>query len=188
MNTCSNMHTLARTLPTHARTCMRMLALKTPNFHYFDSFSFISLSNGNSHALFSSFCMSQLLFQIGVALVMYFLGTGPRWHKGLGVRRWFRAHPPFATSESCQWHLGVVAGRGVVRYYPHFPYFWEGDDCDSTWFLPDEWPSMWWVDHWSKRQIGHTIGHWVAGAEAHDRDHPLLRPRDSPQASSLGDA
>ena len=69
--------TNARTIRMHAQTCVRIWHLKNPNFHYFDSFLFISLSNGNSQVLFLSFCKSRLPFQASVVLVMYFLGTGP---------------------------------------------------------------------------------------------------------------
>ena len=49
----------------HSHACTNLcvhLAFKNPNFHYFDSFLFISLSNGNSQVLFLSFCKSRLPF------------------------------------------------------------------------------------------------------------------------------
>ena len=54
------MHMHAKTLHTHAQACMRMVALRNHNFHNFDSFSPISLSNGNSHVLLSYFFLQVL--------------------------------------------------------------------------------------------------------------------------------
>ena len=59
-NACSNMRMHAKTLHTHAQACVRMVALRNHNFHYFDSFSPISLSNGNSHVLLSYFFLQVL--------------------------------------------------------------------------------------------------------------------------------
>ena len=75
-NACSNMCTYVRTMRTHAQTCVRMLALRNPNFYCFNSISFISLSNGNSHVLFHLF-----------AGLSSFLGRGSTSH----VFSWYRA-------------------------------------------------------------------------------------------------
>ena len=97
MDTRSNMCTHARTLHMYAWAYVRMLALKNLNFHYFDLFSPMSLSRGNSHVLFSYFCRSHPLFQVGVALVTSLLGTGP-W---LMTQRPWCAQPALSPSSVC---------------------------------------------------------------------------------------
>ena len=77
MDVCSNMYTYARILRMHAQVCVRMLALINLNFHYFDSFSLISLSNGHSYVLFSSLYWFCPLFQVVVTIVISLLGTRP---------------------------------------------------------------------------------------------------------------
>ena len=72
------MHMHVETLRTHTLASMRMLAFRNLNFHYFDSLSPISLSNGNSYVLLSSFCRSCPLSQERVVLVTFLLGIRPR--------------------------------------------------------------------------------------------------------------
>ena len=37
-------------------------------------------------------------------------------------------------------YLGAVPHWEVVGYYPHLSYCWVGDDSDSLWLLPHDWP------------------------------------------------
>ena len=94
MDVCSNMCTYARILRMHAQVCVRILALINLNFHYFDSFSLISLSNGHSYVLFSSLYWSCPLFQAVVAMVISLSGTRP----------WLASSP----SSVCFWRVMLV--------------------------------------------------------------------------------
>ena len=97
MDTRSNMRKHAETLHTHVWACVRMLALKNLNFHYFDFFSPTSLSRENSHVLFSYFCRLHPFFQVGVALVTSLLGTRP-WPT---TQRTWCVQPALSPSSIC---------------------------------------------------------------------------------------